>query len=200
MAFIFRTLAILALSSAALAGHYEEEEASHHAPGFSYAKFSGPVSGPEHKIEVHDKHGHASYDYVGHPSYKFEYGVEDPKSHVSQKRQEHRDGDDVHGEYTVAQPDGKIRTVKYTSDKHNGFNAEVYIDGKPLHQDVLEEQQAHLAAQAAHAANAGHGSDDYHNEVVHEEPAHSYGGGEEASYGGYEGGAEESVEGGHEYY
>lgn len=178
-----------------------------HAVGYSYAKFSGPVSGPEHKIEVHDKYGHKAYDYVGHPSYKFEYGVEDPKSHVSQKRQEHRDGDDVHGEYTVAQPDGKIRMVKYSSDKHNGFTAEVYIDGKPLHQDALDEQQAHLAEQAAHlaeqashAAEHGSGGGEHSSHIVHEVPEHHGGGGaEESSYGGGEE-TSSDAEAGHEYY
>lgn len=202
-----RSLAVLALTSVVLCGEYD-----HHQIGYSYSKFSGPVSGPDHKIDVHDKHGHPSYDYVAHPSYNFEYGVEDPKSHVSQKRQEHRDGDDVHGEYTVAQPDGKIRTVKYTADKHGGFNAEVTIDGVPLHHEALAEQQAHLDEQAAHAASqaaaashGGHGShyDNSHHEssVLHEEPAH-HGGEETSGYGGgYETAeAEGSVESGHEYY
>lgn len=30
------------------------------------------------------------------------------------------------GQYTVVEPDGSIRTVDYTADKHNGFNAVVH--------------------------------------------------------------------------
>ena len=37
----------------------------------------------------------------------------------------HRDGDVVKGEYSLVEPDGSIRTVKYVADHHNGFNAVV---------------------------------------------------------------------------
>lgn len=32
--------------------------------------------------------------------------------------------------YSVLDPDGKLRTVKYTANKHDGFNADIYADGK----------------------------------------------------------------------
>lgn len=89
---------VLAVVAVASAGKY-------HAPGYSYAKFSGPVSGPEKEVIVHheDKHGHGhghtSVDYIAKPDYHFAYGVEDPKSKVSQSRKETRHGDTVHGEY-----------------------------------------------------------------------------------------------------
>lgn len=38
---------------------------------------------------------------------------------------ETRDGDVVKGQYTVLEPDGSVRTVEYTADDHNGFNAVV---------------------------------------------------------------------------
>ena len=38
---------------------------------------------------------------------------------------ETRDGDVVKGSYSLVEPDGTIRIVDYTSDKHNGFNAVV---------------------------------------------------------------------------
>lgn len=80
--------------------------AGHHAPGYSYAKFSGPVSGPEKEVYVEhkDEHGHGhghAVDYVAKPDYHFAYGVEDPKSKVSQSRKETRLGDAVHGEYRL---------------------------------------------------------------------------------------------------
>lgn len=73
-----------------------------HAPGYSYAKFSGPVSGPEKEVLVADEHhGHGAHkvDYIAKPDYHFAYGVEDPKSKVSQNRKETRNGDAVQGEY-----------------------------------------------------------------------------------------------------
>lgn len=99
-------------------------------PGFSYSRFSGPVSGPEHEILVTDKHGNSKVDYVAKPDYSFAYGVEDPKSKVSQSRKETRHGDAVVGEYSVVEPDGTLRTVRYTADKKNGFQAEIITNGK----------------------------------------------------------------------
>jgi len=125
MAFL-QIVTILAIISIASCGHYP--------PGYSYAKFSGPVSGPEKEIVVShgdDHHGHGhTVDYVAKPDYHFAYGVEDPKSKVSQSRKETRHGDAVHGEYSVVDPDGVLRTVKYTADKKNGFQAEVITSGK----------------------------------------------------------------------
>ena len=72
----------------------------YHAPGYSYAKFSGPVSGPEKQVLYDDSEGHGHVaDYVSKPDYHFAYGVEDPKSKVSQSRKESRLGDVVTGEY-----------------------------------------------------------------------------------------------------
>lgn len=57
--------------------------------------------------------------------YYFEYGVKDHKSGDVKKQWEERDGDKVKGQYALVEPDGSIRTVDYTSDGHNGFNAVV---------------------------------------------------------------------------
>lgn len=38
---------------------------------------------------------------------------------------EHRDGDVVHGSYSLLQPDGHVRLVEYTADKETGFKAHV---------------------------------------------------------------------------
>jgi len=38
---------------------------------------------------------------------------------------EERDGDTVKGEYSIVEADGTIRTVSYTADDRNGFNAVV---------------------------------------------------------------------------
>lgn len=44
---------------------------------------------------------------------------------------ETRDGDVVKGQYSLVEPDGSIRTVDYTADKHNGFNAVVSKTAAP---------------------------------------------------------------------
>ncbi|XP_035786916.1 probable zinc transporter protein DDB_G0282067 [Anopheles albimanus] len=196
MAFLFKTVACLALVSLVACQYGEEDHHHHHHEhdvGYSYAKFSGPVSGPAHEIHVEDKHGHGhAIDYVAKPDYLFEYGVEDPKSKVSQSRKEHRHEDELHGEYSLHQPDGKLRTVKYSSNKHSGFQAEVLIDGKPLH----EEELAKLAHEASQNAGAQHQHQhQFHHQ--HQDEQKAYGGAEqqqqtyagESSYGGADSGA-----------
>lgn len=59
----------------------------------------GPVSGVEQKVEFLDDGKYREHDYIAKPDYHFEYGVEDPKTNVHQKRQETRLGDSVQGEY-----------------------------------------------------------------------------------------------------
>lgn len=41
-------------------------------------------------------------------------------------QEESRDGDVVKGHYSIVENDGSVRTVEYTADKHNGFNAIVH--------------------------------------------------------------------------
>lgn len=77
-----------------------------------------------------------------------EYGVEDPKSHVSQFRKENRQDDAVVGEYSYTDPFGHVRTVKYTADKLHGFRAEIYIDGKLETPHVPQAPVHHHAQQS----------------------------------------------------
>jgi hypothetical protein len=78
--------------------------------------------------------GHEDHhDYHHHPSYKFEYGVKDPKTKDHHSHWEHRDGDKVHGEYSLDEADGTKRVVKYSSDKHSGFQAHVERIGHAHH-------------------------------------------------------------------
>lgn len=44
------------------------------------------------------------------------------------------------GEYSLAEPDGTIRIVKYTADKHNGFNAVVSRIGHAVHPQLVIEK------------------------------------------------------------
>lgn len=60
-----------------------------------------------------------------------------------------RDGDVVKGSYSLVEPDGSVRTVEYTADDHNGFNAVVSKSAPTIH---------HAAPVAvAHAPVLSHG-------------------------------------------
>ncbi|XP_022903304.1 cuticle protein 19-like [Onthophagus taurus] len=87
--------------------------------------------------------GHKDHDHYAYPKYDYKYGVADKKTGDNKEQHEERDGDVVKGYYTLHEADGTIRTVHYTADKHNGFNAHVVRSGH-----------------AAHPAVYGHGGDD----------------------------------------
>ncbi|XP_023172902.2 cuticle protein 8 [Drosophila hydei] len=87
---------------------------------------------PQHVIyqKSHDLHAHANgheiYPDDPHPKYNFAYDVQDAVSGDSKRQVESRDGDVVQGEYSLDDADGFRRTVKYTADSVNGFNAVVH--------------------------------------------------------------------------
>ncbi|KRF99531.1 uncharacterized protein Dwil_GK27452 [Drosophila willistoni] len=60
-----------------------------------------------------------------HPQYSYSYGVQDALSGDNKGHVEERDGDVVRGEYSLIDADGFKRTVTYTADPLNGFNAVV---------------------------------------------------------------------------
>ncbi|XP_017042416.1 endochitinase A [Drosophila ficusphila] len=96
---------------------------SSHAPvaATAYLK-SAPVA--QHAVlkvvpEKHLEH------FDAHPRYAFEYAVNDPHTGDNKHQKEERDGDVVKGEYSLVEPDGNVRTVKYYADWETGFHAEV---------------------------------------------------------------------------
>ncbi|CAH1391267.1 unnamed protein product [Nezara viridula] len=68
-------------------------------------------------------------EYDPNPSYDFSYSVNDPLTGDSKSQSESRQGDVVQGSYSLAEADGSVRTVDYTADPVNGFNAAVHKDG-----------------------------------------------------------------------
>jgi hypothetical protein len=62
-------------------------------------------------------------DYDATPQYSFTYRVTDVETGDSKTQEETRKGDNVEGSYSIVEPDGSIRTVRYTADPVNGFNA-----------------------------------------------------------------------------
>jgi hypothetical protein len=65
--------------------------------------------------------------------YEFKYGVKDTHTQDIKEQAEKREGDKVEGYYSLLEPDGTTRTVKYTSDKHTGFIAQVEKSGHASH-------------------------------------------------------------------
>ncbi|XP_039288413.1 cuticle protein 7-like [Nilaparvata lugens] len=92
--------------------------------GFAYAVAPLPLHHPHpHPHYVHHK---APEPLDHHPKYAFEYAVADHHTGDTKSQHETRDGDVVKGSYSLIEPDGSKRTVEYTADDHNGFNAVVH--------------------------------------------------------------------------
>lgn len=72
------------------------------------------------------------------PKYAFKYGVNDFHTGDVKSQHETRDGDVVKGQYSLVEPDGSVRTVDYTADKHSGFNAVVHKTA-PIHSEGHSE-------------------------------------------------------------
>lgn len=87
-----------------------------------------------------------------YPKYEFNYGVADAHTGDQKTQHEVRDGDVVKGSYSVNEPDGTIRTVHYTADDHNGFNAVVTKTGHAVHPQTIAKTI--VAAPVAYAAPA----------------------------------------------
>ncbi|PZC77395.1 hypothetical protein B5X24_HaOG203443 [Helicoverpa armigera] len=73
-------------------------------------------------------------DYDPNPQYSYAYDIQDALTGDSKNQQESRSGDVVQGSYSLVEPDGTRRTVEYTADPHNGFNAVVHKEplGAPV--------------------------------------------------------------------
>lgn len=76
------------------------------------------------------------------PQYNYGYSVSDSLTGDSKTATESRNGDYVQGEYSLVEPDGSLRIVRYTADPINGFNA------------VVDRQPAAVKAVAAPVAVA----------------------------------------------
>ncbi|XP_013178181.1 PREDICTED: cuticle protein 7-like [Papilio xuthus] len=72
-------------------------------------------------------------DYYAAPHYSYEYSVADSHTGDIKSQHESREGDVVRGAYSLHESDGTIRTVEYSADAHNGFNAVVHRQGHAAH-------------------------------------------------------------------
>uniref|UniRef100_A0A453Z3V4 Uncharacterized protein n=1 Tax=Anopheles quadriannulatus TaxID=34691 RepID=A0A453Z3V4_ANOQN len=131
------SFAVLALLGAALAyEHHGFVSEVKHIPykyfgggsiGGGQGGFEGGIGGG---IGGGFEGGYEGKDYYAYPKYKFEYGVKDYHTGDHKSQWEVRDGDVVKGEYTLDEPDGSTRIVKYHADSKNGFEAVVKNIGK----------------------------------------------------------------------
>ncbi|KAG8248596.1 hypothetical protein J6590_036954 [Homalodisca vitripennis] len=102
----------------------------YHAPAPVYAPAPRPVAyaaAPAYGKAVVDA------DYDPNPSYNYAYDIKDALTGDSKSQHESRDGDVVQGSYSLVEPDGSVRTVDYTADPHNGFNAVVHKSAPAAH-------------------------------------------------------------------
>lgn len=74
--------------------------------------------------------------------YSFSYGVKDLHTGDVKHQWEKKDGKTVVGHYSVLEADGSIRTVDYTADDKNGFNAVVKHKGPSYH--PVQKASSHL--------------------------------------------------------
>nr|XP_031838355.1 cuticle protein 19-like [Nomia melanderi] len=104
-----------------------------HAVSAAPVHVSAALDHTAHAAHAYEHHADHDHDYYAHPKYTFNYGVHDPHTGDVKTQHEVRDGDVVHGSYSVNEPDGSVRIVEYTADDHNGFNAVVKKVGPAIH-------------------------------------------------------------------
>jgi hypothetical protein len=92
--------------------------------------------------------------YDPHPQYQYGYSVSDPVTGDQKSHSETRDGDVVQGQYSLVEPDGTLRTVTYTADPVNGFNAVVDRQAPAVHHHHAVAVAAPAPVVAVHAAPA----------------------------------------------
>lgn len=94
--------------------------------------------------------------FQSHPEYSFSYGVKDPHTGDHKHQWEKHDGHSVKGHYSLVEPDGSVRTVDYTADDKNGFNAVVKHSGTHYHPTGLKpssHSEIHLSQNHPHSSS-----------------------------------------------
>ncbi|CAK1604387.1 unnamed protein product [Parnassius mnemosyne] len=106
-------------------GHAVSSQTIQHHPAIGVAPVtyvataSSHHSSPNYGLIAANHH----VEEYSHPKYDFAYSVADGHTGDNKSQHESRDGDAVHGEYSLHEADGSVRRVEYTADDHNGFNA-----------------------------------------------------------------------------
>ncbi|XP_061377999.1 cuticle protein 8-like [Danaus plexippus] len=111
----FAVAAPVAYHAAPVAYHAAPAPVAYHAAPAPVAYHAAPVA----KLV-------AQPEEVAYPKYEYSYSVADGHSGDNKQQQESRDGDVVKGSYSFHEADGSIRSVEYSADDKNGFNAVVH--------------------------------------------------------------------------
>lgn len=131
-------------------GEYHQAQSfDDHEPSSSSYNDGIGYTQPAQLVYNHHAQAHEEHEDQHEPvHYSFHYDVHDPHTGDVKSQHETRTGDVVTGFYTLVEPDGTIRTVKYTADKHNGFNAVVdrkkpnfNVDSLNYHNHHQQQQQ-----------------------------------------------------------
>ncbi|XP_026485934.1 cuticle protein 7-like [Vanessa tameamea] len=123
------------------------------APAYGLGLGHGAIVSHGPVLHAPVAHAVAPVEVYSHPRYQFNYGVTDGHTGDQKSQWESRDGDVVKGQYSLVEPDGTIRTVNYSADDHNGFNAVVSRQGHAAHPATAAVAHAPIAV----AAPLGHG-------------------------------------------
>ncbi|NP_001166260.1 cuticular protein RR-2 family member 29 precursor [Nasonia vitripennis] len=99
-----------------------------------------PESYHGHGVQLSEHHVEEDH-YDHHPKYKFAYEVHDSHTGDIKSQHEERDGDTVHGSYSLIDADGHKRIVHYTAGKHIGFHATVHRE--PIHHHIPVKTISH---------------------------------------------------------
>ncbi|XP_030374852.1 cuticle protein 18.6 [Scaptodrosophila lebanonensis] len=168
----FKLVALVCFVAAASAGiiPLEHHQLEHQQQAQLYQAAS-----PQQQVLYHKAHApaHEIYPDDPHPKYNFAYDVKDAISGDSKSQTESRDGDVVQGEYSLDDADGFRRTVKYTADSVNGFNAVVHRE--PLTHKVVAAapvQYHHAAPQAVVKSPVSYAAPAYSAPTYASLPAH----------------------------
>ncbi|KAK9301615.1 hypothetical protein QLX08_006052 [Tetragonisca angustula] len=97
-------------------------------------------------------------DFDPHPQYSYAYDVHDSLTGDAKSQQETRDGDVVHGSYSLIEADGTKRTVDYVADPVNGFNAVVHKEAPAVAVKALAAAPVAAVKTIAHAAPLAYAS------------------------------------------
>merc|ERR1719278_2280096 len=125
----------------------------HHAPLVHAAPVvhKAPVIAHAAPAPYHPPVHHAPVKAEPRP-YQYQYGVAD--SYSGSQFQETQAGDAsgvVTGSYSVALPDGRVQTVRYTADHYGGYVAEVSYEGTAVYPDAPVHHAPVHHAPAYHA-------------------------------------------------
>nr|XP_021188959.2 cuticle protein 8 [Helicoverpa armigera] len=130
-----------AVHAAPVAYHAAPAHVAYHAAPAPIAYHAAPAvayhAAPVAKVVA------AHQEEIAYPKYEYTYSVADGHSGDNKSQQESRDGDVVKGSYSFHEADGSIRTVEYSADDHNGFNAVVHNTAPTAAPVVVKAAPAH---------------------------------------------------------